>query len=430
MIGPAARRILFWGMDAIRNGIVKEHYEDISAKNESDSFSTEQLEKLLEHAKKTVPFYRNQDYLNINEFPILTKKDFKEDYDAFKSHAFLNSTTHEMSTSGSTGTPFIIQQDINKRKRTVAELIYFNHIAGQKLGDRYMYIKAFLKPKSFMERIKQNVIPVEILRFDKSVLEEIRLTLKKDKSIGSILAYSSSYEILANYLYDLQDKPDMFNLKALFSSSAVLTDDTKDKLVKVFGCPVIDRYSNQENGVLAQTKETYGNFYINRASYYIELLKISGDESAAKGEPGRIVITDLYNFAMPMIRYDTGDLAVSDDDNRNNLKTLRNIQGRRVDIIFDTEGSMMTPHTWSVHMRKYNQLKQWQFIQEDKKKYILKVNGAEGIYSKDDFDNTLRSILGSDAEIDIQYVDEIPVLASGKFKNTICNYKPDHQESL
>ena len=417
------RSAAFWTLDFLKGGIIRKHLTDIQEKNSAYPSDNEQLKKLLDHAQKSVPYYKDKKTLKLQNLPIITKADIKNDYESFKSHIYKGEVTHSMSTSGSTGTPFIIQQDSNKRKRTIAELIYFNNIPGQQLGERYMYIKAFLETKSYLDRVKQNVIPIDILNIHSQKLEEIRSKLIKDKSIKSILAYASTYEQLAKYLYELGDTPEMFNLRCIFSSSAVLLPETKEMLTKTIGCPIIDRYSNQENGVLAQTRDTNSDFYINRANYYIELLKLNSNEVAAKGELGRIVVTDLYNFAMPMIRYDTGDLAISDDDNRYDLRTIRNIQGRRVDIIYDTKGNMLTPHTWGIHMRKYKELKQWQFIQEDKNKYKLKVNGGEGIYTKEDFDKTLRKILGNDANIDIQYVNEIPVLASGKFKNTVSNYK-------
>lgn len=75
-------------------------------------------------------------------------------------------------------------------------------------------------------------------------------------------------------------------------------------------------------------------------------------------------------------------------------------------------------------MRRFNKLKQYQFIQEDRNKYVLKVNGAEGIYTKEEFLGFVKGIIGEDANVDIQFVDSIPVLQSGKYKHTICNYNP------
>ena len=71
-------------------------------------------------------------------------------------------------------------------------------------------------------------------------------------------------------------------------------------------------------------------------------------------------------------------------------------------------------------------LKQYQFIQEEEKKYVLKVNGAEKYYSDSTLINYLKEILGNDAQIIIEHVNDIPHLNSGKFKKTVCNWHPDN----
>lgn len=310
MLGSFTRRKLFWILDALNGGRVKEHLRDIGKKNQLENYDYTQLNKVIHHANLTVPFYHKHDYYNLNEFPIIKKADLKQDYNSFISRSFIDKRFHEMSTSGSSGIPFVIKQDFNKRKRVISELIYFNQLENLMLGDRFMRLKTFPQKKSILEKAIKNFITIDVLKIDKEVLELIRKTLKKDKMIRYIYGYASAFEQLANFLYDAGDKPYMFCLKGIFSSSALLNENTKRKLNSIFGCKIIDRYSNQENGVLAQTRETYGCFYINKASYYIELLKINSDESAEKGELGRIIVTDLYNYFMPIIRYDTGDLAI------------------------------------------------------------------------------------------------------------------------
>ncbi|WP_342560331.1 hypothetical protein NSQ95_03825 [Psychrobacillus sp. FSL W7-1457] len=423
MARKTLRGTVFWGVDALKGKTIKQHYQHIKQIMESNTSNNKQLQSICSHACNTVPFYKSFKSSNFNDLPVVTKNHYKEMYPSFQSEIHLNNVYHQMSTSGSTGTPFTVNQDKAKRERTMAEVIYFNEIEGQTLGQKYMYFKAWPEKRTKLEKLKQNLVPVDVLRLDEDALESIRDTLKKDKQINSCLAYASSYEILSNYIYNKGDTPDMYNLNVIFSSSSLLKEETREKLEKIFGCPIIDRYSNQENGILAQTKSNDQVFKVNRASYYIELLSLDSDEPAKPGELGRIVVTDLYNHAMPIIRYDTGDLAISDDLDRQNISTLRSIQGRRIDMVYDTQGNVLTPHTISVHMKKYKQLKQWQFIQEDKTYYILKVNGAEGIYMKDDFVDSFKKILGEDALVEVKYVNEIPVLSSGKFKNTICNYK-------
>ena len=78
-------------------------------------------------------------------------------------------------------------------------------------------------------------------------------------------------------------------------------------------------------------------------------------------------------------------------------------------------------------MWKYDKLKQYQFIQEGQKEYLLKLNGAEGIYDDEEIQEYLKTVLGNDAEIKIEHVTGIPVLASGKFKKTVCHYHPELQ---
>lgn len=271
----------------------------------------------------------------------------------------------------------------------------------------------------------QNLTPINILHLDDETLENIRQRLKQKPYINSCLAYASTYEHLVRYLRSQGDTPDMFHTTAFVSGSEVLSMEMKKKIKETVGCKVIDRYSNEENGFLAQTGDCSEEFRVNIASFKIEILKQDSDEPVKIGEVGRVVVTDLYSFAVPLIRYDTGDLAIKGAEKDGWTTVLHSIQGRRVDMIYDTEGRKLTAHTWSVYMWKYEKLKQYQFIQEGKKQYTLKLNGAEGVYDDEEISTYLKTILGKDAEITIQHVDGIPVLASGKFKKTVCNYQPE-----
>lgn len=421
------RYYVFFALDFLKGGRIRKNYKEIkrlTETGETEKWQKEKIDILIKKAYNDCEYYRNyREYKKIDECPVINKAIIKENYDDMISKKYNRNTLHKMSTSGSTGTPFEILQNREKRERVLAELIYFNEIAGQYVGDKFIFFRVWTEKnkKSFFERKKQNLIPIDILHFDEDNMRYIVSYLENKKGIKSTLAYASTYDAILKYIKD-NEINGKFNVRSMISSSEVLSDETRKGIEKYIGCHVINRYSNQENGVLAQSDFENEDLMVNNAGYYVELLKLENDEPAEEGELGRIVITDLFNYAMPLIRYDTGDLGIS--NNSGNIKTLKSIQGRRVDIIYDTKGRPLTPHTWSVYMWKYDKLKQYQFIQEDEKKYILKVNGAEGIYTKEDFDETLRSILGMDAEITIEYVDEIPVLSSGKFKKTICNYKP------
>ena len=432
MLGEKLRYHVYWTLDALRGKPVKRHLLEITKIMENPDLVKNHQEtkfkELLNYSVNNVEFYKDYDINSkLVDLPVINKEIIKANYDKLKSSEYSEENVSVLSTSGSTGTPFKMWQDNNKRNRVLAEMMYFWGKVGYRIGDKYIFFRIWTdkNKKSKLSAFARNLMMVDILSLDEKNLENIRSILKKNKKIKMLLGYASTFENLANYLVKCGDTPDMFNIKAVISGSEVLTDSTREKLKKVFDCSVVSYYSNQENGGFAQECTENKEFHINTASYIIELLHPDSDEPVKDGELGRVVVTDLYNKAMPLIRYDTGDLAVCKENPECDLggQVIANVSGRRVDMIYATDGTPLSPHTWSVYMWKYSELKQYQFIQETKKGYVLKVNGAD-MYTDEDFQAHLKTVLGEDAEIEIQRVDEIPVLASGKFKKTICNYNP------
>lgn len=430
MFGDWIRRCGFWTLDLMRGGDIRRNYKEIKACLENNDLNTRQLSRLLDHAVSTTEFYKGFDPKDIGSFPVITKAQIKNNWDEMYSSEYKGKPVHHMSTSGSTGTPFVMDWDMGKRKRQLAEKIYLDELAGQKLGQPYIFFRVWTdrNKKSKLEQWMQNLTPINILHLDDNSLEEIRQRLKRKPYINACLAYASTYEYIVKYLHAKGDTPDMFHMTAFISGSEVLSMETKKLIKETVGCKIIDRYANEENGFVAQAGDMSDMFKVNTSGFFVELLKPDKDEPCEKGELGRIVLTDLYSFAVPLIRYDTGDMAIKAEEKDGWVTVMKTIQGRRVDAIYDTRGSRLTPHTWSVYMWKFDKLKQYQFIQDGAKTYTLKVNGAEGIYSDEEFISHLRSVLGEDAKITIEHVEGIPALASGKFKKTVCNYVYDSKD--
>lgn len=185
---------------------------------------------------------------------------------------------------------------------------------------------------------------------------------------------------------------------------------------------MVSRYANTENGILAQqTPLSEDNFLANLASYHIEILDTNEDIAVGDGKTGRIVVTDFFNRAMPLIRYDTGDLGVlgkSEENGRVNY-VLKKVEGRRMDSIYDTDGELISAFTVTHNMWKYVELKQYQFLQIGKNTYEFRLN-PEGNFSREkELVKEFKGYLGKDASITITYIDEIPLLSSGKRKKVI-----------
>lgn len=421
MLGAWFRRAGFFALDFVKGSNVINHYRDIESKMSGEKKCFNELPELLRYAKENVPYYAGIDRLELDNFPILKKNDIMANYNDFRSREYINMKLHWVSTSGSTGVPFKACQDNEKRNRTIADLIYFHKINGWNLGDRYVFLRAWTSSYS-VSKLKlwmQNFITVDVVNFNNKAKETMRLTLKNDKKIKVIIGYASGMESFVNYLEGKGDKAEMFNIKVIFTDSDNLSDLTKSKLEKMFGCPVINRYSNEEQGVLACTSAFNKTFRLNTASYYFELLKLDSNEPVEPGEIGRLVVTDLYNRSMPFIRYDTGDLAISDDLDTNEIRTLSSLQGRVADVITDTKGNMISAAMVNNYLHEFYKMRQYQLIQVQNNSYILKVVCNLDTYSKKEFLDVCKGFLGENASIDIEYLDVIPVERTGKYKTVV-----------
>jgi len=433
MFSEWIRREIFWVQDFLTGSNVRKHFVDIKNIVENDlnpnvSIKHENyLFDILKYATENVEFYKKfKEFNSINSFPVINKNIIRNHYEAFQSLKYLGTPVIKMHTSGSTGAPFVVRQDKNKRNRVYAEMMYFWGKAGYQVGMKYIYFRVWtsLNRLKKMTTLARNIIMHDIQDLGEDNLEDIRNTLKSDLKIRMLLGYGSTLENLANYLLTCGDTSEMFNINTIISFGEVLSEITHEKLKKVFNCNIVSSYSNQENGMLAQECVENKEFHINSASYHIELLKIDSDDSASIGEPGRIVVTDLFNHAMPLIRYDTGDIGVwkKEAECGWSSQVFSSIQGRKVDFIYDTKGNRISPYILSGLFLPFDKILQFQFGQEGPKKYVLKLNGADGHYKDATFVKLFKDILGEGADIEIEHVNEIPVLGSGKRKIVVNNY--------
>jgi phenylacetate-CoA ligase len=329
-----------------------------------------------------------------------------------------------MSTSGSTGAPFVVRQDKNKRSRVYAEMMYFWGKAGYQVGMKYVFFR-ISNPFNLLTAWARNVLVLDDRRHDEESFEKFRQILKSDRKIRMLLSLPSTLDDLVNYLLACGDTLKRNNIFTIICYGEALSKTTREKLKKVFMYNIVSLYSNQEFGMLALECVENKEFHLNSASYHVELLKMDSDDPVSVGEPGRIVVTDLFNHAMLLIRYDTGDIAVWKKEAECGWysQVISSVQGQMIDIIFDTQGNKKSPHAISVLMSPFDKLLQYQFVQEGAKQYVLKLNGSEGYYDDATFVDLLKEFLGKDAEIVIEHVNEIPVLESGKRKEVVNNYR-------
>lgn len=413
---------LFWIKDLIHGGAIRKNYDELNRNYDNFDKKKQQMkiDYLLKYAKDNCNFYKKYD-LSINSFPVVNKRIIKDNIDDILVKKYDINTLHKMSTSGSTGTPFTIYQNREKRNAVLAEIIFFGKKANYTFGEKEIYPRIWVKSvkKSFIKKFLQNIITFYTSSLEDYNLEKLDLTLKKNR-VKCILSYASTLYAFDKYLCK-NGNAKGYRIKSIVSGSELLNEDTRKSLSTYFNCNVYSRYSNEENGLLGQDFGFDKKFWLNETNYYFEFLKVDEDKPAEQGELARIVVTDLLNFAMPMIRYDTGDLCkYTIQDNK---KYITEIYGRRGDLIYNTHGESMSPHIITNNMWEIPNIIQWKFVQLGKINYKIILNVEKNFNGEKELLQKFKNLLGNNSIIEFEYIDEIPVLNSGKRKYIENLYK-------
>lgn len=430
------RNRAFWHLDNFKGKKVRTAYLDIKKIDKMDSdnkyisdYQKKAWEELKQHACSTTKFYEKYKNSSFEQFPVITKNDLKNNLQNFMSDVYDREELFQMSTSGSTGTPFVCYQDERKKRRVNAEIIYYSEKAGYKLGRNLSYIRTIVKQnkKSNFRQFLQNQTLIHCEKLNDEGIETILKQLEKMSKKGpvTLLAYASTYTAIKDYAERNQCKKfDNCNMRGIISGSEMLYDSTREAMKRLFGTRVVSRYSNEENGVLGQDEGRNNIFPINEADYLIEIVD-DNDNPVSDGQLGRIVVTDLYNYAMPLIRYDTGDMGAITVLNINgrDKRVISNFSGRRVDVIFDVDGNALSPFLITNKMWSFTDIKQFQFVQKSKNEYHIKLNANINIQRKNELVELMKEILGQEARLTVENVDEIPVLASGKRRYIVNEWR-------
>lgn len=417
------RKLVYFALDTLKRGGVKEGTEALEqSENDArfyDTHKSKSIDNFLQ-SLKDVPFYKDVNPTKgFTQFPVLQKSYIQEHIDLFLSKAYNKDELVEVSTSGSYGFPATFYLTKNKKALQLAEVVHYGRKAGYDIGTKHMYIRSVVH-KSKFKQLVQNEYYLGCKNLDTAFLDKARKLLKS-KRIGVIIGFPTAIQMIAEHCKRQGDLPSEFSIKGVITSSENLSAQQRSIMKDAWGDIVIcSRYSTEEFGVLACQYKEEGRFYVNSLNYHIELLKIGSDEPCAAGEVGRIIVTDLNSYANPLIRYDTGDLAVcdgSEKDKFGSIVSFQSLVGRGVQVITTPSGELKYPLFFDSIMEAFTEdLSQYQIIQETNVLYrvLLVPKSTLGQSLKDEIKSAVLDWLGSGAQIVMEEVENIEVLPSGK----------------
>ena len=211
-------------------------------------------------------------------------------------------------------------------------------------------------------------------------------------------------------------------LKAVRTISETLSDDTRRLCQQVWGVPIIDVYSSQELGFIAIQCPQQQHYHLQSENVFVEVIDDVG-QPCQPGQAGRIVITPLHNFAMPLLRYDIRDYGIVGEacSCGRGLPTLTKILGRQRNMVRLPNGEKRWP-TGFLKCSEIAGVRQFQFIQTHRER--IQANLVVSQVMSDDikqaFTAVLHETLGYPFEIDFNLVNDIPKSAQGKFEEFVC----------
>jgi len=403
-----------------------------------EEYQMQQLEKLLKHAYKNIPYYRGvfnkrglkpkdiQGLDDLKKLPFLTKEIIQNHQSDLIARNYPKSKLQYATTGGSTGIPmgFYIEKNISSAREKAFMLTQWNRV-GYKFGDKSVILRGDVIQYASKGKFWK-ISPANgnlILSSYHMTDENLPKYIKKIREFkpNFIQAYPSAITILARFMEgnNIQHFP---NIKAILCGSENLYPWQRELLEEIFQCQVYSWYGHSERAALAGECEVSTYYHIFPEYGIVELIHKNKEQEINKNnEVGEIVATGLNNFVFPFIRYRTMDLAVPETTKckcGRNYPLLKRVEGRLQEFVVTKTGRLISMTAINMHSNVFNNLKQFQFYQDKRGEATFNIVKKESYTNCDTryIRKELQKKLGKDMKLIINPVDYIPQTKSGKFR--------------
>jgi len=306
------------------------------------NYLSKQLKSIVEFHLEHTAFYQELckgiDTSNWNELPVITKSDLQQPLADRLSDKFTEKTVHKHKTSGSSGTPFIFAKDNFAHAMTWVTFMqrydWFNIDLNTSKQARFYGIPLDTKGY-YKERFKDwlgNRYRFSVFDLSDDALEKVLKRFKRSK-FDYINGYTNAIVQFAKFLERKNSvlKDVCPSLKVCIVTSEMLFEDDKKLLEKQFNIPIVNEYGAAELGLIAFENQD-DQWLVNSNHLYVEILD-DNNQPVPYGQPGKIVITDLYNRAHPFIRYQLGDMGQLSAKSTLQHPILEKLTGRTSDLV-------------------------------------------------------------------------------------------------
>lgn len=397
------------------------------------------LQKLLQHAAKHNAFYRERfaaagidadAIASVDEFrriPVLTKRDVRLNTDGMISDGMDKSMLMHMKTGGSTGKSLdlFLTEECSELRNACARR--HDRWSGWEPGEPVAAVWGNPHlPATWKERIKDSCLSPFIYLDTMGISQEsVRKFAADWERVQPSLLFGHAHSIfmLCQYLRDLQIHSIV--PRGIISTSMMLLPHERRFIESFLKVKVTDRYGCEEVSLIASECETHAGMHLNIEHVFVEFLTEQGTAAEA-GEPGNIVVTDLLNYAMPLIRYQVEDVGVPSAKRcecGRGMPLMEKVVGRVADFIKKRDGSIVAGISLIENtLTRFNGISQMQIIQHALSEIEILLVTGEGYQheSQTGLTNYFEELLGKPLTVNVREVDTIKPSPSGKYRFTIC----------
>lgn len=396
---------------------------------------------LCKQAANKSPYYKSvfnkiiiNGIIDLNKIPLLTKEILKNQYsniicDSDKAFFVSNSTSGSTgeATKFSSDARFVIHRDVDliRGNEMNKEYRYLDRMVTFWGAERDIINKKNLK-YFYNLYIKQQKIISTYHMTQKDIKDNIQLLNKFKPKL--VVGYPSALNFMANFIAKepiiLTHKP-----QAIISAGEMLYDEQRENIEKYFGTSVFNRYGCREVGHIASECSSHDGMHYDADRLIVEIVDDNGNP-CPPNTVGNIVVTDLFNYVFPLIRYKIGDLgSLSDDTNCAcgcTLPKINKIEGRAFDVIQGVNGNSVSGTFWTLAFRfKVKGVDSFQVRQKvlDEIKLYLKVNDSYDDNQKIKIIDIIKTKLGEQTKVKIELVNDFEYSPTGKFKWVVSELK-------
>jgi phenylacetate-CoA ligase len=398
----------------------------------------DRLAALVRHAYDTVPFYRERwqalgwtpaDLLHQwEQVPILSKSDIRTAGPALLSTPYRSEILRRKTTSGSTGVSLEIFVDEPSMQWKRACTLRSDEWSGWRFGERVAKVwgnPEYLQ-RGWRGRLRNALLDratyLDTLHLDDVALAAFARGLNR-RPPSLLFGHAHSLYLLAEYLRVRGGAG--FRPHGIIATAMILHTWQRRVIEQVFACPVTNRYGCEEVGLVACECEEHDGLHVNADNLLVEVLR--DGQPAAPGSPGNVVVTDLSNRAMPLIRYQVGDVAVAADRRcrcGRGLPLLERLEGREADYVVTAGGELISGISLTENFAlQVPGVAQLQIVQHAVDHFLFRVVrgpdfGPGGLAR---LRGLVEERFGPAVRFDCAFVDRIPQEPSGKYRFCISH---------